>query len=97
MSTFLIGCSHGWEFAKVSRIDVEELSSAAEEGSDEGDNDSLACVFLHPSRLRAHQSRRDGADRFRNVAATRPVWNLFYALSQLVLQEQGKTTCLVRT
>ena len=69
MSTFLIGGSYECEFAKVSRVDVEELSSAAEEGSDECDNDHRACVLLPPSRLRAHQCRHNGADRFRNVAA----------------------------
>jgi len=79
MSTFLIGCSYGWEFAKVSRVDVEELSSAAEEGSGEGDDDCVACLHLPPSPLRAHQSRHNGADRFRNVAANRPVATLYDA------------------
>ena len=76
MLTFLIGCSYECEFAKVSRVDVEELSSAAEEAKDDGDDDSRACVLLPPSPLRAHQSRPEGADRVRNVAAKRPDGNL---------------------
>ena len=76
--TCVNACSYGWELATVSRVDVEELSSAAEEASDGGDDDSRACVFLRRSPLRAHPSQYDGEDSSLNVEATQPDGNLSY-------------------
>ena len=55
---------------------MEELSSAAEEASDGGDDDSRACVLLPRSPLRAHTSQYDGEDSSLSVEATQPDDNL---------------------
>ena len=69
-------CSYGWEFATVSRADVEELSSAAEEASDGGDDDCHASLLLPRPPLRAHTSQYDGEDSSLGVEATQPDCNL---------------------